>query len=88
MDLTAFGGAATVALTCAVIFLLIVRSYSAFTHTVASTAFPNSIMLVAAHRFLSFPVALDLQAMIVEAAASIAVAQIVGIVVLEGFFGH
>jgi len=51
MDLTAFGGAATVALTCAVIFLLIVRSYSAFTQTIASTAFPNSIMLEAAQRF-------------------------------------
>jgi len=51
MDLTVLGGAATVALACAVIFLLVVRSYAAFTHTVTSTAFPNSIMLEAAQRF-------------------------------------
>lgn len=51
MDLTVLGGAATVALACAVIFLLIVRSYAAFTHSVATTAFPNSIMLESAQRF-------------------------------------
>ena len=51
MDVTAFSGAATIALSSATIFMLVVRSWSAFSQTVASTRFPNSIMLEAAQRF-------------------------------------
>ena len=51
MDVTAFSGAAVIALSSATIFMLVVRSWSAFSETVTSTRFPNSIMLEAAQRF-------------------------------------
>jgi hypothetical protein len=41
-----------------------------------------------ADRFLAVPEALDLVALLVQAAASVAVGEIVGIVVLEGFWAH
>lgn len=51
MDVTAFSGAAVIALSSAAIFMLVVRSWSALSETVTSTRFPNSIMLEAAQRF-------------------------------------
>ncbi len=51
MDLTAFGGAATIALASTIIFLLIVKSWHVFAITVTTTRFPNSIMFEAAQRF-------------------------------------
>ena len=51
MELTALSGAATIALASTIIFLLIVRSWSAFAQTTMTTRFPHSIMLEAAQRF-------------------------------------
>jgi len=51
MELTALGGAATIALVSAIFFLLVVKGFSAFTRTTASTRFPESIMLEAAQRY-------------------------------------
>ena len=52
MDLEAISGAATVALTSTILFLLIAKSWSAFSRTVGSTpSFADSIMHEAAQRF-------------------------------------
>lgn len=51
MDVTAFGAASIIAFSSATIFMLVVRSWSAFSQTVGTTRFPNSIMLEAAQRF-------------------------------------
>lgn len=51
MDLMALGGAATIALASTIIFLLVVRSWTAFAQTTATSRFPDSIMLEAAQRF-------------------------------------
>ena len=52
MSLTALSGAATIALTSTIIFLLIVKSWHALTQSVVTTTrFPHSIMLEAAQRF-------------------------------------
>lgn len=50
-NLTALGGAVTIAFASAVVFLLIVRSWTAFVRSSGTTRFPNSIMLEAAQRF-------------------------------------
>lgn len=50
MDLTALSGAATIALASTIIFLLIVKSWAAFSRSTTSTRFPESIMLEAAQR--------------------------------------
>lgn len=52
MDLEAISGAATVALTSTILFLLVAKSWSAFSRTVGSTpSFADSIMHEAAQRF-------------------------------------
>jgi hypothetical protein len=51
MDLTALSGATTIALACTIIFLLVVKSWHAFTISTSSTRFPNAIMFEAAQRF-------------------------------------
>ena len=52
MDIEAFSGAATVALTSTILFLLVAKSWSAFSRTVSSTpSFADSIMHEAAQRF-------------------------------------
>jgi hypothetical protein len=51
MDLTVLSGAATIALVSATIFLFVIRSWTAFTQSAATTRFPNSIMREAAQRF-------------------------------------
>jgi len=51
MDLTVLSGAATIALASTIVFLLVVRSWSAFSQTTMTTRFPHSIMLEAAQRF-------------------------------------
>lgn len=51
MDLTVLSGAATIALASAVLFLVVVRSWTLFVQTTATTRFPHSIMLEAAQRF-------------------------------------
>jgi hypothetical protein len=52
MDIEAISGAATVALTSTILFLLIAKSWSAFSRTVGSTpSFADSIMHEAAQRF-------------------------------------
>lgn len=51
MDLTVLGGAATIALASTIIFVLVVRSWTAFAHSTATSRFPDSIMLEAAQRF-------------------------------------
>jgi len=51
MDLTTLSGAATIALASAVIFLMIIRSWAAFSNAASGTRFPHSIMLEAAQRF-------------------------------------
>jgi hypothetical protein len=51
MDLTALGGAATIALVSAIVFLLVIKSWTAFTQVSATTRFPDSIMHEAAQRF-------------------------------------
>ena len=44
MDLIALSGAATIALVGAILFLVIIRSWNAFTHATTTTRFPKSIM--------------------------------------------
>jgi hypothetical protein len=52
MDIEAISGAATVALTSTILFLLVAKSWSAFSRTVGSTpSFADSIMHEAAQRF-------------------------------------
>lgn len=52
MSLVAISGAATIALASTIVFLLIVKSWQAFTQSVVTTTrFPQSIMLEAAQRF-------------------------------------
>jgi hypothetical protein len=51
MEIDAISGAATIALSSTIIFLLIAKSWHVFAQSVASTRFPNSIMLEAAQRF-------------------------------------
>ena len=51
MELTALSGAATIALASTIVFVLVVRSWSVFAQTTATTRFPDSIMLEAAQRF-------------------------------------
>lgn len=51
MDLTVLSGAATIALAIAVVFLVVVRSWTAFSDTATGTRFPHSIMQEAAQRF-------------------------------------
>ena len=52
MNIEAFSGAATVALTSTILFLLVAKSWSAFNRTVGSTpSFADSIMHEAAQRF-------------------------------------
>jgi hypothetical protein len=51
MDVTAFSGAVTIALSSALIFMLVVRSWSVFTQTASSSRFASSIMLESAQRF-------------------------------------
>ena len=51
MDLIALSGAATIALVGAILFLVIIRSWNAFTHATTTTRFPKSIMQEAAQRF-------------------------------------
>lgn len=51
MDLTSLSGATTIALACTFIFLLVVKSWHAFTVSTSSTRFPNAIMYEAAQRF-------------------------------------
>ena len=51
MDLTLVSSAATIALAAAIVFLLIIRSWSLLAQSAATTRFPNSIMLEAAQRF-------------------------------------
>ena len=43
---------------------------------------------VGADRFFSIPIALDLQTLLVQAPTAVAVAHVIGIIVLEGFFCH
>lgn len=51
MNLTTLGGAVTIAFASAIVFLLIVRSWTAFARSNGTTRFPDSIMLEAAQRF-------------------------------------
>jgi len=51
MDLTALSGAALIALASTIFFLLIVKSWSAFAQSTASSRFSASIMLEAAQRY-------------------------------------
>ena len=51
MDLTTLGGAATIALASAAVFLAVVRSWTTLTSRTQSTRFPKSIMREAAQRF-------------------------------------
>lgn len=51
MDLTILSGAATIALASAIVFLVVVRSWTAFSNASATTHFPHIIMLEAAQRF-------------------------------------
>jgi len=51
MDLTLMSGAATIALASAIVFLIVVRSWTAFSNAGGTTRFPHSIMLEAAQRF-------------------------------------
>ncbi len=51
MDLTVLGGATTIALASAIIFLFVVKSWTAFTETTGTTCFPDSIMREAAQRY-------------------------------------
>jgi secreted trypsin-like serine protease len=41
--------------------------------------------LVATHRLVTFPIALDLQPFLVEAAAPVTIAHFIGVIVLESF---
>ncbi len=50
MDLTTLSGAATIALASTLIFLLVLKSWTAFAKSTISTNFPESIMLEAAQR--------------------------------------
>lgn len=51
MDLTVLGGAATIALASTIIFLVIIKSWTRFANSAATTRFPDSIMQEAAQRF-------------------------------------
>ena len=51
MDLTVLSGAATIALASAIVFLVVVRSWTSLSHTATGTRFPHSIMQEAAQRF-------------------------------------
>ena len=51
MDMMALSGAATIALTCTIVFLLVLKSWHVFAQSITSSRFPNSIMLEAAQRF-------------------------------------
>ena len=51
MDLTLVSSAATIALAAAIVFLLIVRTWTLLSQSATTTRFPNSIMLEAAQRF-------------------------------------
>ena len=51
MDLTLVSSAATIALAAAIVFLLIIRSWTLLSQSGTTTRFPNSIMLEAAQRF-------------------------------------
>ena len=51
MDLTILGGAATIALASAAVFLTVVRSWAVLTNKAETTRFPKSIMREAAQRF-------------------------------------
>jgi len=50
MDLTVLSGSAAIALASTIIFLLVVKSWSAFAKSTATTRFPESIMLEPAQR--------------------------------------
>ena len=50
MDLTILSGAATIALASTIIFLLIIKSWTAFAKSTATSRFPESIMLEPAQR--------------------------------------
>ncbi len=51
MDLTVLGGATTIALASTIIFLIVVKSWTAFAQTNVTTRFPDSIMREAAQRY-------------------------------------
>ena len=51
MDLSVLSGAATIALASAIVFLLIVKGWTAFAQSTVGTRFPESIMLESAQRF-------------------------------------
>ena len=51
MDLTALSGATLIALSSTIVFLLVIKMWSAFTQSTDGTRFPQSIMLEAAQRY-------------------------------------
>ena len=51
MNLVALSGAVTIALASTIVFLLVVKSWQAFTSSLATSRFPKSIMREAAQRF-------------------------------------
>lgn len=51
MDMMALSGAATIALACTIVFLLILQSWYAIAPSLNTSRFPDSIMLEAAQRF-------------------------------------
>ena len=51
MNLVALSGAVTIALASTIVFLLVVKSWQAFAHSVVTSRFPKSIMREAAQRF-------------------------------------